>query len=97
MAVKLDGIGGGGSAGSRRDWTSDKKNIKLDVKTSFFDVMSEVQKYLKDVSAEIGWFKKIYFRRILSRIWCQIWRGQVWPRPVELGLTDISQTSQLGE
>jgi hypothetical protein len=32
---------------------------KMDVKLSFFDVMSEVQKDLQDVYAEIGQFKKI--------------------------------------
>jgi hypothetical protein len=31
----------------------------MDVKKSFFDVMSEVQKDLQDVSAGIGQFKKI--------------------------------------
>jgi hypothetical protein len=30
------------------------KNIKTDFKTSFLDVMSEVQKDLEDVSAGIG-------------------------------------------
>jgi hypothetical protein len=31
----------------------------MDVKTSFFEVMSEVQKDLEDVSAGIGQIKKI--------------------------------------
>jgi hypothetical protein len=31
----------------------------MDVKTSFFDVVSEVQKDLQDVSAGIGQIKKI--------------------------------------
>ncbi len=39
-----------------RGQTSDKKNVKMDIKTSFFDVMSEVQKDLQDVSASIGQF-----------------------------------------
>jgi hypothetical protein len=48
----------GGLSGSCCDWTSDKKNVKMDVKTSFFDVMSEVQKDSKDVSSGIGVFEK---------------------------------------
>jgi hypothetical protein len=40
----------------------------MDIKTSFFDVMSEVQKDLQDVSAGIGQLKKIQHIRILSRI-----------------------------
>jgi hypothetical protein len=43
---------------SRCDRTSDEKVIKIVVKMSFFDVMSEVQKDLQDVSAGIGQFKK---------------------------------------
>ncbi len=39
----------GGSAGWRRSWTSDEN-------TSFFEVMSEVQKDSEDVSAGIGIF-----------------------------------------
>ncbi len=35
-----------------------RKNIKMDVKTSFFDVKSEVQKDSQDVSEGIGQFKK---------------------------------------
>ncbi len=34
------------------------KNIKMDVKTSFFDVMSEVQEDLEDVAAGIDKFFK---------------------------------------
>ncbi len=34
-----------------------RKNVKMDVKTSFFDVMSEVQKDLQDISPGIGQFK----------------------------------------
>jgi hypothetical protein len=40
----------------------------MDVKTSIFDVMSEVQKDLQDVSAGIGQFKKIRHKRTLSEI-----------------------------
>jgi hypothetical protein len=40
----------------------------MDVKILFFEVMSEVQKYLQDVSAGIGQFKKIRHLRILSGI-----------------------------
>jgi hypothetical protein len=40
----------------------------MDVKTSFFDIMSEVQKDLQDVSSGIGQFKKIRHIRILSGI-----------------------------
>jgi hypothetical protein len=41
----------------------------MDIKTSYFDVMSEVQKDLQDVSAGIGQFiKKIRHIRILSGI-----------------------------
>ncbi len=54
--VKLSGRGG--SAICLRGPTSDKKNVKMDVKSSFFDVMSEVQKDLQDVSAGIRQFKK---------------------------------------
>jgi hypothetical protein len=35
------------------------KNIKIGAKTSFSDVMSEVQKYLQDVSAGKGQYLKI--------------------------------------
>jgi hypothetical protein len=42
-----------------------------------FDVMSEVQKDLEDVSAETGQFKKIQYIRIFSRIQHQSWRGQL--------------------
>jgi hypothetical protein len=35
-----------------------QKNIKMDVKTSFFDIMSEVPKDLQDVSSGIGQFLK---------------------------------------
>ncbi len=38
------------------DRTSDTKNVKMDVKTSFFDVLSEVQKYTQGLSAVIGRF-----------------------------------------
>ncbi len=34
------------------------KNVKMDVKTSFFDVMSEVQKDLQDVTAGKGHLKE---------------------------------------
>jgi hypothetical protein len=34
------------------------KNVKMDVKTLFFDITSEVQKDLEDISAGIGQFKK---------------------------------------
>jgi hypothetical protein len=44
----------GGSAGWRSGRTSDK-NVK-NVKTSFFETMSEAQKDLEDVSAGIGFF-----------------------------------------
>jgi hypothetical protein len=40
----------------------------MDVKTSFFDVMSEVQQDLEDDSAGIGKFEKILYLRILSEI-----------------------------
>jgi hypothetical protein len=33
------------------------KNVKMDIKTSFFDVMLDVQKDLEDVSAGIGQIK----------------------------------------
>jgi hypothetical protein len=40
----------------------------MDVKTSFFDVMSEVEKDLEELSAGIGFFFKIQCIRILSEI-----------------------------
>jgi hypothetical protein len=40
----------------------------MDIKTSFFDVMSEVQKDLEDVFAGLGKFLKILYIRILSEI-----------------------------
>jgi hypothetical protein len=40
----------------------------MDVKTSFFDVMSKVKKYLEDVSARIGNFEKILYIIFLSGI-----------------------------
>jgi hypothetical protein len=49
----------------------------MDVKLSFFDVMSEVQKDLQDIYAGIGQFKKIRHIRILSRIWHQSYPGQL--------------------
>ncbi len=55
--------------------------------------MSEVQKDLQDVSAGTGQFKKIWQIRILSWNWRQSQRGQLWPRPVELGLTGRKLTS----
>jgi hypothetical protein len=47
-------VEGGGSAGWCRSLTSDKKYVKKYVKTTFFEVMSEVQKDSEDVSA--GYF-----------------------------------------
>jgi hypothetical protein len=49
------------------------KNIKMYVKTSFFDVMSEVQKDFKDVSAGIGQIKnntlyKNFARNLMSKL-----------------------------
>ncbi len=50
--------------GQKRGWwqSSDTtellmKNVKMDIKTSFFDVMLDVQKDLEDVSAGIGQIK----------------------------------------
>jgi hypothetical protein len=59
IAVKPDESGE--SAGSHSDWTSDEKNVKMDIKTSFFYVLSEVQKDSEDVSAGIGQFNKIRY------------------------------------
>ncbi len=53
--VKLSGRGGVGNMSSRPDFW--QKNVKMDVKMSFFDVVSEVQKDLQEVSAGIGQIK----------------------------------------
>jgi hypothetical protein len=42
----------GGAAGRRCNWNSDENTSKCMSKHHFFDVMSEVQKYLEDFSAE---------------------------------------------
>jgi hypothetical protein len=44
---------------------------------SFFDVMSEVQKDLEDLSAGMGQINKSRDIRILSGIRPQSWRGQL--------------------
>ncbi len=51
--------GGGGVSRVYRDWTSDK-NIKMDVKISFFEDMSDVKKDSEDISAGISIFLKSY-------------------------------------
>jgi hypothetical protein len=61
----------GGRNGSTGTELLMKKNVKMDVKTSFFDVMSEVQKGLQEVSLGIGLFLKIRYTRILSGNWRQ--------------------------
>jgi hypothetical protein len=68
------------------------KNVTMVIKVSFFYVTSEVETNLEDVFAEIDQFYLIRYIRILSGIWRQSCRGQLWPRPVELGLTDVCQT-----
>jgi hypothetical protein len=40
----------------------------MNIKTSFFDIVSEVQKDLEDVLAGIAQFEKIRYIRILSGI-----------------------------
>ncbi len=44
------------------------KSVKMYIKTSFFEVMSEVQKDSKDDSAGIGISKKIKYRRSFPAI-----------------------------
>jgi conjugal transfer/entry exclusion protein len=49
------------------------KNVKMDIDTSFFDVMSEVQKDLEDVSAGIDQIKnntlyKNFARNLTSKL-----------------------------
>ncbi len=63
-----------------------RKIVKMTVKTSFFEVMSEVQKDSEDVSAGIGFFFKLSYFISFPAIWGQSWRGQLWPHPVQLGL-----------
>jgi hypothetical protein len=49
---KAERKGGGRQGGI----VAGQKYVKMDIKTSFFDVMSEIQKYLEDVFARIGIF-----------------------------------------
>ncbi len=82
MIVKL--VGSGRLAELLCDRTSEEKIWKWTSKRHFSD---RNKKKLLDVSAGTSQFKKILYVRILSGIWCQSWQGQLWPRPVELGLT----------
>ncbi len=71
FAVKLSGRGGVGNMSSRPDFWW--KNVKMDVKTSFFDVVSEVQKDSQDVSAGISQIKnnltyKNFVRNLTSKL-----------------------------
>ncbi len=63
-----------------------RKNVKLDIKTSFITSCEKFKKICKTFLQEQAKFLKIRNIRILSRIWRQSWLGQLWPRPVELGL-----------
>jgi hypothetical protein len=57
----------------------------MDVKTSFFDVMSEVQKDLEDVSAGIGQIKNnLIYKNFVRNLTSKLARSTL-TSPVELG------------
>jgi hypothetical protein len=71
IAVKPVGRGEIGRVAPQQNFG--QKNIKMDVKMSFLEVMSEVQKNLGDVFAGIGQFKKNpvyknFVRNLMSKI-----------------------------
>ncbi len=82
---KTEWKGGGGSQGhaTTRFFYKTCQNGHQNI--SFFDILSDVPKDLEDISAGIGIFLKISYIKILLRIWCQSWQGQVWPPLVQLG------------
>jgi hypothetical protein len=59
----------------------------MDIKTSFFDVMSEVKKDLEDISAGIGQFKKnLIYKNFVWILTSKLARSTL-TRLVGLGLT----------